>query len=316
LHENADFHAALARIKRENKVRLAETVRQRCGVMLDPDMVFDTQVKRIHEYKRQLLNVLHIIALYWELKDNPNLDRVPRAFLFAGKAAPGYVMAKLIIKLVHDVGAVVNADRTVNKKLNVAFIPNYSVSLAEIIIPGTDLSEQVSTAGKEASGTGNMKFAMNGALTIGTLDGANIEIREEVGPENFFLFGLTAEEVLALDREGYQPRRYIEKSARLARAIETLGSGFFSPDDPERYRPIVNELTGRDVYKHCADFDAYWACQEEVDRVYRDQKLWLRKVVHNLANVGKFSSDRTIKEYAREIWGVRPCPIRLDQDWD
>jgi glycogen phosphorylase len=291
-------------------------VRDRAGVVIDPDALIDTQVKRIHEYKRQLLAVLHMIALYWQLKDHPGKDRVPRAFLFGGKAAPGYFMAKLVIKLIHDVAAVVNADPAINQRLSVAFVPNYSVSLAERIVPGTDLSEQISTAGKEASGTGNMKFAMNGALTIGTLDGANIEIREEVGAENFFLFGLTAEQVAMLDRDGYHPRPYIDRSPRLARAIRSLASGCFSPDDPGRYQPIVDELEQRDTYKHCADFDAYFACQEEVDRIYAKPQEWGRRVTANLANVGKFSSDRTIREYAKSIWGVKPVPIRLDDGWD
>jgi starch phosphorylase len=310
-----DLHQALANIKRENKQRLAGLVERTTGVSLDVEGIFDVQIKRIHEYKRQLLAVLHVISLYWQLKENPEVDRVPRAFVFAGKAAPGYVIAKLIIKLIHDVAQVVNNDPEVCERMSVAFVPNYGVTLAERIIPGTDLSEQISMAGKEASGTGNMKFAMNGALTIGTLDGANIEIRDEVGPENFFLFGLTAEEVALLDREGYQPEQYIAASARLRRAIESLENGHFSPDDRARFRPITDELRRRDTYKHCADFDSYFECQEEVDRVYREPSDWMRRVISNLANVGKFSSDRTIKEYARDVWGVRPQPIRLD-DWD
>jgi glycogen phosphorylase len=314
LADDRDFRAELSAIKRANKQRLAALVEQRTGVSLDPDALFDTQIKRIHEYKRQLLAVLGIIALYWELKDGG--DRVPRAFLFAGKAAPGYVMAKLVIKLIHDVAKVVNADPDMRGRLRVAFIPNYSVSLAERIVPGTDLSEQISMAGKEASGTGNMKFAMNGALTIGTLDGANVEIREEVGAENFFLFGLTAEQVVALDRAGYVPRAYIDKSPRLARALQSLASGHFSPDDPGRFRPIVGELENRDTYKHCADFDAYFATQAEVDRVFVDRDEWGRRVIRNLAGTGKFSSDRTIREYAKSIWGIRPLPIRLDDGWD
>jgi glycogen phosphorylase len=314
--DDRDLLASLAAIKRRNKQRLAGIIEQRTGITLDPNALFDTLIKRIHEYKRQLLAVLHVIALYRQIEREPAVDRVPRAFLFAGKAAPGYFMAKLVIKLIHDVARVINSDPAVRGRLRVAFVPNYSVSLAERIIPGTDLSEQISMAGKEASGTGNMKFAMNGALTIGTLDGANIEIREEVGAENFFLFGLTAEQVVALDRDGYHPRPYIANSPRLADAIDMLAGDRFSPGDPGRYRPIVEELVNRDTYKHCADFDAYFAGQEEVDRVYRDPGEWGRRVVMNLANVGKFSSDRAIKQYARSIWGVRPTPIRLDEGWD
>jgi glycogen phosphorylase len=314
--DDRELFSELAAIKRRNKQRLAVIIEQRAGVSIDPEALFDTQIKRIHEYKRQLLGVLHLIALYQQLKQEPHVERVPRACLFAGKSAPGYFMAKLVIKLIHDVAEVINADPELNQRLSVVFIPNYGVSLAERIIPGTDLSEQISMAGKEASGTGNMKFAMNGALTIGTLDGANIEIREEVGAESFFLFGLTAEQVQALDRAGYHPRGYIESSPRLAAAIESLARGDFSPGDPGRYRPIVDELENRDTYKHCADFDAYFACQEEVDRIYRDPDEWGRRVVMNLANAGKFSSDRAIREYARKVWGVRPTPIRLDDSWD
>ena len=313
--DDEDFLGALRTVKHKNKERLAALVKETTGVVLDPRSLVDTQIKRIHEYKRQLLAVMHVILRYWQIKDSPLADFVPRTVLFAGKAAPGYAMAKLIIKLVHDVAAVVNADPVTKDKLRVAFVPNYSVTVAETMIPGTDLSEQISTAGKEASGTGNMKFAMNGALTIGTLDGANVEIREEVGAENFFLFGLTVEEVEALNKQGYDPRRYIEKSPRLQRVIDSLSSGFFSPDDPFRFAPIVRELTGRDQYKHCADFDAYADAQLEVDRVYGDQAEWSRRALFNIALSGKFSSDRTIRQYAKEIWGIRPVPIRLD-DWE
>jgi starch phosphorylase len=221
-------------------------------------------------------------------------------------------MAKLHIKLIHDVAQTVNNDPAVRGRVKVVFLPNYSVSLAERIIPATDVSEQISMAGKEASGTGNMKFAMNGALTIGTLDGANVEIREAVGEENFFLFGLTAEEVAEVDREGYDPRVHVAASPRLQQVIESLASGFFSPDDPERYRPVIDELLGRDTYKHCADFEPYVTMHEEVARVYGDPDEWTRRVVHNIANVGRFSSDRTIREYARDIWDLEPVPIALE----
>jgi starch phosphorylase len=312
--EDEDFLAALRRIKRANKERLSAIVEARCGVRVDPESIFDAQVKRMHLYKRQLLNVMHIVALYWRLKDDPALDVVPRTFLFAGKAAPGYFLAKLVIKLIHDVARVVNADADVAGRVRVAFLPNYGVSLTERIIPGSDVSEQISMAGKEASGTGNMKFALNGALTIGTLDGANVEIRQEVGADSFFLFGLTADDVDQLDREGYEPRAYIERSPELARVIGSIADGHFSPDDPSRFAPLVDELTGADTYKHCADFDAYATRQREVEAVYRDPHEWTRRALRNIALCGKFSSDRTVREYAQGIWGVEPTPVRME-DW-
>jgi starch phosphorylase len=309
---DASFLEEIRKVKSANKARLAPLVERTSGVRIDPTSLIDTQIKRIHEYKRQLLNVMHVVWRYLELKDHPSWVAPPRTVLFAGKAAPGYAMAKLIIKLVHDVARVVNADPSVRSRLCVAFVPNYSVSIAEVMIPGSDLSEQISTAGKEASGTGNMKFAMNGALTIGTLDGANIEIREEVGAENFFLFGLTADQVRELDVRGYHPAPYIEESPRLARVIDAIGSGLFSPDDPGRFRPIADELRNRDTYKHCADFDAYIDTQLEVDRIYDDPVEWSRRALHNIAFSGKFSSDRTIREYAKQIWRVEPTPVVLD----
>ena len=310
--EDAGLREELRRIKRANKVRLADIIRERTNVVVDPDSIFDVHIKRIHLYKRQLLNALHIAWLYWKLKDRPDLDVVPRTFIFAGKAAPGYWMAKRVIKLINDLAATINDDPAMRDRLKVVFLPNYSVSLAERIIPATDVSEQISMAGKEASGTGNMKFAMNGALTIGTLDGANIEIRENVGAENFFLFGMTAEEVRALDAEGYRPWTYIDQSPRLKRAIESIHDGFFSPDEPERFKEIVNELTGWDTYKHCADFDAYADCHEELERVYREPEEWTRRVVQNIAHVGTFSSDRTIAQYASEIWGISPVKLEVE----
>ena len=314
--DDEEFHEELEQIKLDNKRRLARLVFDRVNIRIDPRGIVDTQIKRIHEYKRQLLNVMHIIAVYWALKDNPSLNVPPRTFLFSGKAAPGYWMAKLLIKLVHDVAETVNHDPGVRDRLKVVFVPNYSVTLAERIIPGTDVSEQISMAGKEASGTGNMKFAMNGALTVGTLDGANIEIREAVGPTNFFLFGHTAPQVRDLDEQGYDPRTYIEQSPRLQRVVESIASGFFSPDDRELYRPIVDELTTRDRYKHCADFDDYVKVHEEITKVWSDRGEWMHRVVCNIANTGFFSSDRSIREYAKTIWKIEPCPVRLDDGFD
>lgn len=296
------LHAELQQIKRANKQVLADIILKRTGVTVSVDSIFDVQIKRIHEYKRQLLNCLHIIALYLELRGNPDHEAPPRTFIFGGKAAPGYFTAKEHIKLINDVAETINADPLIGDRLKVVFLPNYSVSLAERIIPATDVSEQISTAGYEASGTGNMKFTMNGALTVGTLDGANIEIREQVGAENFFLFGLDADEVHQLKSEGYQPARYIEASPRLRAALELIESGFFSPGDPHRFANIVHGLRVADPFLICADFEAYMATQREVGKVYLDQGEWMRQVVHNLAGVGKFSSDRSIRQYAEEIW--------------
>jgi len=302
LADDDGFRAALREVKAANKRAFAEWVGTHLGIPVDPASLIDAQIKRIHEYKRQLLNVLHIVRLYLFLKENPGADVVPRTFVFGGKAAPGYVMAKQIIKLINDVATHINADPTTKGQLKVVFIPNYGVSVAEKIIPATDVSEQISMAGKEASGTGNMKFAMNGALTIGTLDGANIEIRERVGPDNFFLFGLNAEEVRGLQSSGYHPEDFIRQSDDLRRVIEVIEQGLFSPEEPDRFRPITDHLRQVDRYLCCADFDDYVRTQEEVSRVYRDPEVWSRKVVHNLANTGWFSSDRTIQEYARDIW--------------
>lgn len=309
--DDEEFHQELQQIKRANKVQLARLLRDRNGVEAPVDSIFDVQIKRLHEYKRQLLNCIHIVALYLDLKENPNREFTPRTFVFGGKAAPGYAMAKLHIKLINDVAATINADPTIHDLLKVVFIANYGVSLAQVIIPATDVSEQISMAGKEASGTGNMKFAMNGALTVGTLDGANVEIREAVGPENFFLFGLSAAEVRSLKAQGYRPAHYIEKSPRLRAAIDLIASGFFSPDDRDRFAPIVQDLWNQDTYLTCADFDGYLECQERVSAAYRDQARWTRMVVHNLAHAGRFSSDRTIREYAEQIWGVKPYDVKL-----
>jgi starch phosphorylase len=309
--DDPDFADELRAIKKDNKLRLAGLVAKRYGLLLDPESIFDVQVKRLHEYKRQLLNCLHIITLYRAMRADPGLDVAPRTFLFGGKAAPGYAMAKLHIKLINDVASIVNADPATGGRLKVVFLHNYGVSLAERIIPAADVSEQISMAGMEASGTGNMKFAMNGALTLGTLDGANIEIREEVGEDNFFLFGLKAEEVQALKRSGYHPARYIERSAGLRETIEWIESGFFSPDEPGRFRPVTEALRSHDPYLVCADFDDYCLSHARVEQTYRDPQTWMRKVICNLARVGKFSSDRTIRQYAEEIWSAAPVEVQL-----
>ncbi|MBN1944443.1 MAG: glycogen/starch/alpha-glucan phosphorylase [Bradymonadales bacterium] len=309
--DNWSFLDQLGAVKRENKRRLAAFLREEIGTAVDPDSLFDVQVKRIHLYKRQLMNCLHIISLYREILDSPNQDRVPRTFLFGGKAAPGYAMAKLHIKLINDVAAVVNNDPAVRGLIRVVFVPNYGVSLAQRIIPAADLSEQISLAGMEASGTGNMKFAMNGALTIGTLDGANIEIRERVGADNFFLFGLTAEQVRTQRQEGYFPSTFIVRNERLRAAIDLIGSGRFSPDDLGRFQPVVDDLWRYDSYLICADFEDYLRAQREVEETYRDPVEWQRRAALNIANTGYFSSDRTIRQYAEEIWGVTPCPVTV-----
>jgi glycogen phosphorylase len=310
LAEDGGFRRLFREIKRDNKARLAEAVRAENGITLDLDSIFDVQVKRIHEYKRQLLDVLRVASEYLRLKEDRAYDPYPRAYLFGGKAAPGYAMAKWIVKLVNAVADVVNRDVDVRGRITVAFLKNYRVSLAERIFPASDVSEQISTAGKEASGTGNMKFAMNGALTIGTLDGANVEIREEVGAENFFLFGLTVEQVAALKQRGYDPWEWYRNDRRLKQVLDAMSSGVFSPGEPALFRPIVDSLlNGGDPYLVLADFAAYCAAQEEVERAYRDPERWTRMAILNVARTGKFSSDRTIREYSEEIWGVRSVRI-------
>ncbi|WP_203076701.1 glycogen/starch/alpha-glucan phosphorylase [Falsiroseomonas ponticola] len=298
------FQERFAAVKRANKVALAELVRDRFQLRLDPDAIFDVQIKRIHEYKRQLLNVLEAVALYDEIRSQPTRDWTPRVKIFAGKAASSYHRAKLIIKLAHDVARVINSDPTVRNLLKVVFLPNYNVSLAEMIVPAADLSEQISTAGMEASGTGNMKFALNGALTIGTLDGANVEIREHVGDDNIFIFGLTTPEVEQRRREGWQGQRAVDQSRRLQEALEQIEAGVFSPDDPGRYRELVGNLRGSDYFMVTADFDSYYDAQRLVGRRWRDPSAWWQSAVINTASMGWFSSDRTIAEYAQEIWNV------------
>lgn len=312
--DDIDFLRVLQTIKRQNKVELATLVHRREGTSIDPDSMFDVQIKRLHEYKRQLLNCLHVVSRYQQLKADPSLDLPPRTFIFGGKAAPGYATAKLHIKLINDVAETINADPSMRGRLRVAFVANYGVSLAERIIPATDVSEQISMAGKEASGTGNMKFAMNGALTVGTLDGANIEIRDAVGEDNFFLFGHDAPQVAQIKADGYDPAHWIERSERLRAALDLVSSGFFSPDDHSRFEAVVQDLWTRDQYLVCADFDAYVECHNRVDAAYRDPDAWSRMVVHNLAHVGVFSSDRTIHEYARDIWGVKQVEVVVDPD--
>ena len=311
--EDQTFRKQWQEIKRQNKQDLATYIKAKRGIDVNPDSLFDVQVKRIHEYKRQHLAALHIITLYNRIKRNPDTDIVPRTFIFGGKAAPGYIMAKLIIKLINAVGEVVNKDPDVRGRLKVVFVPNFNVSLGERIYPAADLSEQISTAGKEASGTGNMKFAMNGALTIGTLDGANIEIREEAGPENFFLFGLTAQEVQDLKAKGYNPRSYYENNPELRAAIDRIANGDFSPGDRDRFKPIVDNLLYSDPFMLLADYQAYIDCQQEVSKAYRDLDSWTRMAILNSARMGKFSSDRTINEYCKEIWDAQPVKIELEE---
>jgi starch phosphorylase len=304
--DDPGFRAKIREIKHANKVTLADFIRQEIGVAVSPDSMFDVQVKRIHEYKRQLLLCLYVIVLFNRLKDNPGLDIVPRTFIFGGKAAPGYDMAKRIIKLIFQVGSVINNDPDLHDKIKVAFLPDYRVSLAEKIIPAAELSEQISTAGMEASGTGNMKFAMNGALTIGTLDGANIEIKEEVGDDNIFIFGLTAEEVEA-QRGHYNPYDAYNNDEEIRRAIDLIRTDFFSLTEPGIFAPIVSNLLEQgDHYMHLADLRSFIEAQSRVESAYRDPETWTQKAILNIARTGKFSSDRTIAEYAREIWQLEP----------
>ena len=306
--EDPLFRNQVRGIKQGNKDQLARYIETANQVTVDRASIFDVQVKRLHEYKRQLLNVLHIVALYLRLKRDPDSPVVPRTFIFGGKAAPAYLTAKVIIKLINSVAGVINADPQVNEKLKVIFLGNYRVSLAERIFPASDLSEQISTAGKEASGTGNMKFALNGALTIGTLDGANVEMREEVGPENFFLFGLTAQQVADLQRRGYRPRDYYEQNAELKGVLDLINSGFFEPDHPETFRPLIQSLLDHDPYMLLADFQSYMECQARVSQAFLDPDQWTKMAILNIAKMGKFSSDRTIREYAAEIWRAAPVP--------
>jgi len=311
LAENPEFRARWREIKQHNKQAFAALALQRTGTVIDPNSVFDVLVKRIHEYKRQHLQVLHIVSLYNRIKSNRTLEMPPRTFIFGGKAAPGYHLAKLVIKLINAVGEVVNRDPDMRDRLKVVFLPNFNVTYGQCVYPAADLSEQISTAGKEASGTGNMKFAMNGALTIGTLDGANIEIREEVGAENFFLFGLSAAEVHALKTQGYNPMDYYSANQGLRDVIDLIRSGFFSRGDTELFRPLIDGLLNTDPYLLLADFQSYIECQATVSEAYGQPERWTRMSILNTARSGKFSSDRTIREYCADIWQVKAVPIQL-----
>jgi starch phosphorylase len=311
--EDPEFRSEWHKIKQHNKQLMAEYIRTHNGLEIDPNSLFDIQVKRIHEYKRQHLNVLNIITLYNRIKQNPGLKIQPRTFIFGGKAAPGYFMAKLIVKLINSVAEVVNKDPDVRGRIKVVFLANFNASLGQKIYPCADLSEQVSTAGKEASGTGNMKFSMNGALTIGTLDGANIEIREEAGAENFFLFGLTAQEVAELKQQGYKPWEYYEQNAELKQTIDRIASGFFSHGDRNLFKPLVDSLMYNDPYMLFADYQDYIDCQDKVDLAYADQENWIKMSILNSIRMGKFSSDRTIREYCEQIWGVKPVKVELEE---
>lgn len=309
--DDASFRAEWRECKRKVKDLLVADIERKLGTPVKLDSLFDVQVKRIHEYKRQHLNVLHIITLYNRLRKNPKMKIVPRTFIFGGKAAPGYFMAKLIIKLINSVKEVVNKDSKVKGRLNVVFIPDFNVTNSQLIYPAADLSEQISTAGKEASGTGNMKFMMNGGLTIGTLDGANIEIREEVGPENFFLFGLKAEEVQQVKETGYVPGDYVNRDEELRECIDLISSGHFSPEDPGLFMPLIDSLLNHDPYMVLADYRSYIDCQQNVSEAFKDQDNWARMSILQVARSGKFSSDRSIREYCEEIWNVQPVPVSV-----
>jgi starch phosphorylase len=305
---DAEFRSEWAKVQHATKVRLANYIHEKTGACVDPGSMFDVQVKRIHEYKRQHLNALGIAALYFELKRNPGLNIPPRTFIFGGKAAPGYLMAKLIIKLITSIGETLDRDPEIRDRMKVVFLPDYNVTLGQRVYPAADLSEQISLAGKEASGTGNMKFAMNGALTIGTLDGANIEIREEVGAENFFLFGLTAQEVAAKKAAGYSPRDEYASNPALKEVIDALSDGTFSNGDRSLFYPLVRSLLESDEYLLFADFQSYVDCQRLVDQTYLYAERWNRMSILNTARSGKFSSDRSIRDYCTKIWHVEKAP--------
>ena len=311
LIDDAEFCQEWRDIKRHNKLRLSAFIQDRLGITTDPDSIFDVLVKRQHEYKRQHLQILHILTLLKRIQRDPGIEMVPRTFIFGGKAAPGYRMAKLIIKLIHSVGEAINSDPLVVGRLKVIFLPDYSVKLGQRVYPAADLSEQISLAGKEASGTGNMKFAMNGAVTIGTLDGANVEIREEVGAENFFLFGLTTPEVEQQKRDGYDPRVFYEANANLRETIDSLTSGEFSHGDRSLFEPLVNSLLTSDEYMLLADYQSYIDSQERVSQAYKNPDEWTRMSILNVARIGKFSSDRSIRDYCADIWKTWPVKIQL-----
>ncbi|HVI82222.1 MAG TPA: glycogen/starch/alpha-glucan phosphorylase [Chthoniobacterales bacterium] len=303
---DASFHELWREVKLANKRRLAVLIQQRTGIAVDPESLFDIQVKRIHEYKRQHLNALHILTLYLRLRGDPNAEVPSRTFIFGGKAAPGYFMAKRIIKFINSIGGLVNVDPAVRDRIKVVFFPDYNVTNAHVIFPAADLSEQISTAGKEASGTGNMKFALNGALTVGTLDGANVEIREEVGAENFFLFGLTATQVVELKQRGYRPRDQYERNPALREVIDFVASGALSGGDRELFRPIVENLLGDDPFLLLADYQSYIRAQEKVSALWQDRRSWTHASILNCARMGKFSSDRSIRDYCERVWKIQP----------
>ncbi|MBI4862631.1 MAG: glycogen/starch/alpha-glucan phosphorylase [Candidatus Riflebacteria bacterium] len=312
--EDPGFRQEWRQVKLENKRCLARHVERTLGLALDPESLFDIQVKRFHEYKRQHLNVLNILTQFIRIKQNPAKPVEPRTYIFGGKAAPGYSMAKRIIRLIHSVGRALNDDPDVRGRLRVVFLPNFNVKNAHRVYPAADLSEQISTAGKEASGTGNMKFSMNGALTIGTLDGANLEIREEVGPENFFLFGLTADQVQELSWQGYQPWRYYQSNPMLKDVIDLIASGALADGDRSVFGPVVDSLMGEDPFMLMADYQSYVDCQDAVSRVWAEPDRWTRMSILNAARMGKFSSDRSIQEYCRDIWKVQPVPFTIDPE--
>ena len=310
--DDTAFLDEMAKSKRTNKLLMADYLETNCGVRVNPDSIFDVQVKRLHEYKRQLLNALHAVSLYLTIKDNPNAEIVPRTILFGAKSAPGYYMAKLIIKFINAIGEVINSDPGVKDRLKVVFVPNYRVSLAEKIIPAADLSEQISLAGTEASGTSNMKFALNGALTIGTMDGANVEIHDAVGAENIFIFGMNVDEVKALRASGYDPAEFIARNEMLQRIMKLIESNFFSPGEHDIFRPLLDSMHS-DTYMNAADFESYCSVQQEVSKLYLQPREWNRRCVKNIANMGGFSSDRSIREYADNIWKLKSCPVELKQ---
>jgi starch phosphorylase len=310
--DEAQFRKEWREIKRRNKADLADHILAQTGVEVDPNSIFDIMVKRLHEYKRQLLKALHIMTLYNRIKSDPHIEIVPRTFVFGAKAAPGYYMAKLIIKLINSVAEVVNHDPELRERLKVAFLPNFNVSAGERIYPAADVSEQISMAGTEASGTGNMKFALNGAVTTGTLDGANIEIRELVGKENFFLFGLTSDEVFSLKESGYNPMDYYHGNSELKAAIDQIASGFFSNGDEALFKPLVDSLLNQDEYLLLADYQSYIECQDRVAQAYLDEESWTRMSILNVARCGFFSSDRSIRQYCEGIWNVQPVHVELE----
>ena len=308
--DDLQFQIDFMSVKQANKVDLARIIKRDCGVSANPAALFDVHIKRLHEYKRQHLNLLHILALYRRLLQNPGLEITPRVFIFAAKAAPGYDMAKCIIKAINAIGKCINNDKRIEDRIKVVFLPNYRVSLAQRIVPAADLSEQISTAGKEASGTGNMKLALNGAITIGTLDGANVEIKEEVGDENIFIFGHTVEEVHALLKKGYDPKEYYMKSEELRAVVDWVGSNYFTPDEPPGVLSMLRDnLYYSDPFLCLPDFESYSECQKKVDAAFRQKSRWAKMAILNTARVGKFSSDRAIREYARDIWRVEPVHV-------